>query len=111
MTQGRPPPPPPRARWPRPRARGGASGCDGAGARAGGRVTGAPGGGPAGGLRGLWVNGVPGVVVLGWRVLDPPPPFMAVFEMLGDPGRWRQGLDNLLGGWLANAPEDVAGWT
>jgi hypothetical protein len=23
----------------------------------------------------------------------------------------RQGLDNLLGGWLAGAPEDVAGWT
>ena len=44
-------------------------------------------------------------------VLDPPPPFLAVFEMLEDPGRWRQGLDNLLAGWLAGAPEDVAGWT
>jgi hypothetical protein len=44
-------------------------------------------------------------------VLEPPPPFMAVFEMLEDPERWRQGLDHLLGGWLAGAPDDVAGWT
>ena len=44
-------------------------------------------------------------------VLDPPPPFMAVFEMLQDPGRWRQSLDNLLAGWPPGAPEDVAGWT
>lgn len=44
-------------------------------------------------------------------VLDPPPPFMAVFEMLDDPERWRQGLDNLLAGWLAGAPDEVAGWT
>jgi hypothetical protein len=34
-----------------------------------------------------------------------------VFEMLEDPGRWRQGLDNLLGGWLAGTPDEVAGWT
>jgi hypothetical protein len=33
---------------------------------------------------------------------------MAVFEMLDDPGRWRQGLDNLLAGWLADAPDEVA---
>jgi hypothetical protein len=35
----------------------------------------------------------------------------AVFEMLDDPGRWRQGLDNLLAGWLVGAPDEVAGWT
>jgi hypothetical protein len=35
---------------------------------------------------------------------------MAVFEMLDDPERWRQGLDNLLAGWLAGAPDEVAGW-
>jgi hypothetical protein len=26
-------------------------------------------------------------------------------------GSVRQGLDNLLGGWLAGAPDEVAGWT
>ena len=34
---------------------------------------------------------------------------MAVFETLQDPRRWQQGLDQLLAGWLAGAPEDVAG--
>jgi len=28
-----------------------------------------------------------------------------------DAGRWRQALDTLLAGWLADAPDDVAGWT
>ena len=50
------------------------------------------------------------IVVLSWFVLDPPPPFMAVFEMLQDPQRWRLGLDQLLAGWLAGAPEEVAEW-
>jgi hypothetical protein len=27
------------------------------------------------------------IVVLSWMVLDPPPPFMAVFDMLQDPRR------------------------
>lgn len=42
------------------------------------------------------------IVVLSWFVLDPPPPFMAVFEMLQDPQRWRLGLDQLLAGRLAD---------
>jgi pimeloyl-ACP methyl ester carboxylesterase len=50
------------------------------------------------------------IVVLSWVVLDPPAPFMAVFEMLQDPQRWRPGLDQLLAGWLAGAPDNVAGW-
>ncbi len=50
------------------------------------------------------------IVVLSWFVLDPPPPFMAVFEMLQDPQRWRLGLDQLRAGWLAGAPEEVAEW-
>ena len=50
------------------------------------------------------------IVVLSWLVLDPPPQVMTVFRMLQDPERWRQGLDDLLAGWLADAPEDVAGW-
>jgi len=50
------------------------------------------------------------IVVLSWLVLDPPPPVMAVFEMLQDPQRWRPGLGQLLAGWLAGAPDDVAGW-
>jgi pimeloyl-ACP methyl ester carboxylesterase len=74
-------------------------------------VTQAHGGWPALRLRRLLGDRVPRIVLLSWMVLDPPPPFMAVFEMLADPGRWRQGLDNLLGGWLAGAPENVAGWT
>jgi pimeloyl-ACP methyl ester carboxylesterase len=56
-------------------------------------------------------NRVAGIVFLSWLVLDPPPPFLAVFAMLQDPGQWRQGLDDLRDGWLAGAPEDVAGWT
>src|SRR5208283_4182303 len=50
------------------------------------------------------------IVFLSWQVLDPPPQFMTVFGMLQDPERWRQGLDGLLAGWLADAPEDVAEW-
>jgi len=50
------------------------------------------------------------IVFLSWQVLDPPPQFMTVFGMLQDPERWRQGLDGLLAGWLAGAPEDVAEW-
>ncbi len=30
--------------------------------------------------------------------------------MLQDSERWQQGLDDLLAGWLAGAPDDVAGW-
>jgi hypothetical protein len=30
--------------------------------------------------------------------------------MLQDPVRWQQGLDQLLAGWLAGAPDDVAAW-
>ncbi len=74
-------------------------------------VSQAHGGWPALQLRRLLGNRVPRIVLLSWMVLEPPPPFTAVFEMLEDAGRWRQGLDNLLGGWLAGAPEDVAGWT
>ena len=71
----------------------------------------ARGGWPALRLRRLLGNRVPRIILLSWMVLEPPPPFMAVFEMLEDPARWRQGLDNLLGGWLAGASEEVAGWT
>lgn len=74
-------------------------------------VSQAHGGWPALRLRRLLGNQVPRIILLSWMVLDPPPPFTAVFEMLEDPGRWRQGLDNLLGGWLAGAPEDVDRWT
>ncbi len=70
----------------------------------------AHGGWPAIRLRRLLGDRVPKIVVLSWLVLDPPRPFVSVFEMLRDPERWRQGLDQLLAGWLASAPEDVAGW-
>jgi hypothetical protein len=74
-------------------------------------VSQARGGWPALRLRRLLGNRVPRIILLSWMVLEPPPPFMAVFEMLEDPARWRQGLDNLLGGRLAGASEEVAGWT
>lgn len=74
-------------------------------------VSQAHGGWPALRLRRLLGDRVPRIVLLSWMVLDPPAPFMAVFEMLEDPGRWRQGLDNLLTGWLAGAPDEVARWT
>ena len=70
----------------------------------------AHGGWPAIRLRRRLGDRVTKIVVLSWQVLDPPPPFVAVFEMLQDPGRWQQGLDQLLAGWLAGAPEDVAEW-
>ena len=70
----------------------------------------AHGGWPAIRLRRRLGDQVSKVIVLSWMVLDPPPPFMAVFGMLQDPGRWQQGLDQLLAGWLAGAPEDVAEW-
>ena len=50
------------------------------------------------------------IVLLSWHVVDPPPQFITVFGMLQDPERWRHGLDDLLTGWLAGAPEDVAEW-
>ena len=55
-------------------------------------------------------NRVDKIVLLSWLVVDPPPPFITVFRMLQDPERWQQGLDDLLTGWLAGAPEDVAEW-
>jgi len=70
----------------------------------------AHGGWPAIRLRRRLGDRVTKIVVSSWLVLDPPPPFLAVFEMLQDPRRWRQGLDQLLAGWLAGAPEHVAGW-
>jgi pimeloyl-ACP methyl ester carboxylesterase len=73
-------------------------------------VSQAHGGWPALRLRRLLGNRVPRIILLSWMVLDPPPLFMVVFEMLDNPERWRQGLDNLLAGWLAGAPDEVAGW-
>jgi pimeloyl-ACP methyl ester carboxylesterase len=70
----------------------------------------AHGGWPAIRLRRRLGDRVTKIVVLSWQVLDPPPPFTAAFGMLQDPGRWRQGLDQLLAGWLASASQDVAGW-
>ena len=70
----------------------------------------AHGGWPAIRLRRRLGDRVTKIVVLSWLVLDPPPPVMAVFDMLQDPQRWRQGLDQLLAGWLAGASDDVAGW-
>ena len=73
-------------------------------------VTQAHGGWPAIRLGRRLGDRVTKIIVLSWMVLDPPPTFMAVFGMLQDPRRWRQGLDQLLAGWLAGAPEDVAEW-
>lgn len=70
----------------------------------------AHGGWPAIRLRRRLGDRVTKIVVLSWMVLDPPSPFMAVFEMLQDPRRWQQGLGQLLAGWLADAPDEVAGW-
>jgi pimeloyl-ACP methyl ester carboxylesterase len=70
----------------------------------------AHGGGPAIRLRRRLGDRAAKIVVLSWLVLDPPPPVIAVFEMLQDPLRWRQGLGQLLAGCLARAPDDVAGW-
>jgi len=50
-------------------------------------VTQAHGGWPALRLRRLLGDRVTGIVLLSWMVVDPPPPFLAVFEMLQDPGR------------------------
>src|SRR5690348_8809070 len=52
----------------------------------------AHGGWPAIRLRRRLGDRVTKIVVLSWLVLDPPPPVMAVFEMLQDPQRWRPGL-------------------
>jgi pimeloyl-ACP methyl ester carboxylesterase len=73
-------------------------------------VSQAHGGWPAIRLRHRIGSRVTKIVLLSWMVLDPPPQFMTVFRMLQDPGRWRQGLDDLRAGWLAGAPEDVAEW-
>jgi pimeloyl-ACP methyl ester carboxylesterase len=73
-------------------------------------VSQAHGGWPAIRLRRRLGDRVPKVVMLSWLVLDPPPQVLSAFGMLQDPGRWRQGLDGLLAGWLAGAPEGVAGW-
>jgi pimeloyl-ACP methyl ester carboxylesterase len=73
-------------------------------------VTKAHGGWPAIRLCRRPGNRVNKIVFLSWQVLDPPPQFMTLFGMLQDPERWQQGLDDLLAGWLAGAPEDVAEW-
>src|ERR1017187_1998875 len=73
-------------------------------------VTQAHGGWPAIRLCRRPGNRVNKIVFLSWQVLDPPPQFMTLFGMLQDPERWQQGLDDLLAGWLAGAPEDVAEW-
>ena len=73
-------------------------------------VTQAHGGWPAIRLCRRLGHRVTKIVLLSWQVLDPPPPFMTVFGGTQDPERWRQGLDDLLAGWLAGAPEDVAEW-
>lgn len=73
-------------------------------------VSQAHGGWPAIRLRRRLGDRVTKIVLLSWMVLDPPPPFLTVFGMLQDPGRWQQGLDDLLAGWLAGAPQAVADW-
>jgi len=73
-------------------------------------VTQAHGGWPAIRLCRRLGNRVNKIVFLSWLVIDPPPQFTTVFDMLQDPERWQQGLDDLLAGWLAGAPEDVAEW-
>lgn len=73
-------------------------------------VTQAHGGWPAIRLCRRLGNTVTKIALLSWQVLDPPPQFMTTFGMLQDPERWRQGLDGLLAGWLAGAPDDVAEW-
>lgn len=73
-------------------------------------VTQAHGGWPAIRLCRRLGNRVTKIALLSWLVLDPPPQFMTTFGMRQDPERWQQGLDGLLAGWLAGAPEDVAEW-
>jgi hypothetical protein len=62
------------------------------------------------GFAACWVTGPPDHL----GELDGPRAAPAVHGRIrdaGDPARWRQGLDNLLGGWLTGASEEVAGWT
>src|SRR5690348_9082873 len=43
---------------------------------------------------------IPGIVLLDWIVLEPPPPFVAALQALQDPARWRQTREQLFGMWL-----------
>lgn len=43
---------------------------------------------------------VPGLVLVDWLVLDPPPPFVGALAALQDPAKWRATRDQLFAMWL-----------
>lgn len=56
--------------------------------------------------RRLGAHSVPGIVLLDWMVLGPPPPFLGALEALQDPAAWEQVRARLFAMWTSGL--DVA---